>query len=71
MFSFLSTKKINLNYCYILVFKNFDGDAVGNFCKVPEMSKRNWYISESNIKALDFYKVHDLPHSLSKAEEGR
>ena len=40
MFSFYSLKKDQLELLLYSVFQEFDGDTVGNFCKVPEMSKR-------------------------------
>ena len=40
MFSFYPLKKDQLELLLYSVFQEFDGDAVGNFCKVPEMSKR-------------------------------
>ena len=67
----LSTKKGQLELLQYSVFQEFDGNAVGNFCKVPEMSKRTDSYQKVILNIWISVRLHDLPHSLSRAEEGR
>ena len=67
----LSTKKGQLELLQYSVFQEFDGNAVGNFCKVPEMSKRTDSYQKVILNIWISVRFHDLPHSLSRAEEGR
>ena len=71
MFSFYPLKTINLNYYYILPFKNLMGMQQVISVKYLRCQRGTDIYQKVILKLWISIRSHDLPHSLSKAEEGR